>query len=244
MKLKLFLIIFPLFVFLGLFTSPSQALAAPSCDFPTSGGQIGISFKCGGFASEADLQGYSIDFVCVGRKSALGSSESCRPGVDTMIQTFRFAGVPTAQDPDGTYWTNITATGVDPNLYVYGMILRDASGNAIQAQTAEAAPQPKLDCDVNGVKGVSTAVGCIPTDFTGSGFITAMLRLAIGLGSGIALLLVLYGIFIVTTSSGIPDKLNAGRDIISSALAGLIFIILSIFLLNLIGVKILAIPGL
>ena len=71
----------------------------------------------------------------------------------------------------------------------------------------------------------------------------SILQLAIGLGGGIALLLILYGTFIVTTSAGNPDKLNQGKEIIGSAISGLLFIILSIVLLNLIGVKILAIPG-
>ena len=48
----------------------------------------------------------------------------------------------------------------------------------------------------------------------------------------------------VTTSAGIPDKLNQGKEIISSAVAGLVFIILAIFLMQLIGVQILVLPGL
>ena len=54
----------------------------------------------------------------------------------------------------------------------------------------------------------------------------------------------LYGVFIVTTSAGIPDKLKEGSEIITSAIAGLIFVLLSVFLLNLIGINILGLPGL
>lgn len=242
-KLRLILITSAFFVFFSLF-NPTKALAAPHCDFPTSGGQIGISFKCGGFASPAELHSYTVNFHCAGRKSALGANMPCRLGIDVMDQPFRLAGVDYAEDPDGTFWTNIVAQGVDPNLFWYDIQLIDAAGHVVQSQSVEAAPQPILECTSGANKGINTALGCIPTDFTGGGFITALLQLAIGVASGIALLLILYGIFIVTTSTGIPDKLNAGRDIISSAIAGLIFIILSIFLLNLVGVKILAIPGL
>jgi hypothetical protein len=94
-----------------------------------------------------------------------------------------------------------------------------------------------------GDKGIETALGCISTDVESGGFVGSFLELAIGLGGGIALLLILYGTFIVTTSAGNPDKLKEGKEIISSAVSGLVFIILSIVLLNLIGVKILAIPG-
>ncbi|MBU1071577.1 hypothetical protein KKG65_04205 [Patescibacteria group bacterium] len=90
---------------------------------------------------------------------------------------------------------------------------------------------------------IETAIGCISTNVESGGFVGSLLELAIGLGGGIALLLILYGTFIVTTSAGNPDKLTQGKEIISSAVSGLLFIILSIVLLNLIGVKILAIPG-
>ena len=90
---------------------------------------------------------------------------------------------------------------------------------------------------------VNTALGCISTDVDDGGFINSILQLAIGLGGIIALLLILGGVFIITTSAGNPDKLNQGKELITSAVSGLLFIILSIFLLNLIGVQILSIPG-
>jgi hypothetical protein len=103
-----------------------------------------------------------------------------------------------------------------------------------------------LKCSVNGGtdNGINTAVGCIEYDFSTGGFLRSLLTLAVGIGGGIALLLMLYGTFIVTTSAGIPDKLNQGKEIITSAATGLIFIILSIVLMNLIGVSILGLPGL
>lgn len=91
--------------------------------------------------------------------------------------------------------------------------------------------------------GISTALGCIKVG-TGDDLIKTILQLATGLGGGIALALILYGVFIVTTSAGMPDKLKAGSEIITSAIVGLVFILLSIFLVNLIGINILGIPGL
>ena len=93
--------------------------------------------------------------------------------------------------------------------------------------------------------GVQTAIGCISTSAEGSGgFFEAILRVFVGIGGGLALCLMLYGVFIVTTSAGIPDKLKEGSEIITSTIAGLIFILLSVFLLNLIGINILGLPGL
>lgn len=99
-----------------------------------------------------------------------------------------------------------------------------------------------------GSPGIDTAIGCISTSVdTTSGqdtFFGSVIKIAVGLGGGLALILMLYGVFIVTTSAGIPDKLKEGQEVITSAVSGLIFIILSVFLLNLIGINILGIPGL
>jgi hypothetical protein len=94
--------------------------------------------------------------------------------------------------------------------------------------------------------GINTALGCISTDATGGpgSFFSTLITVSVGLGGGFALLLILYGVFIVTTSAGIPDKLKEGSEIITSAVTGLLFIILSVFLLRLIGINILALPGL
>jgi len=91
---------------------------------------------------------------------------------------------------------------------------------------------------------INTAVGCISTDITSGEFFTQLITILVGLSGGIALLLILVGIFIITTSTGIPDKITAGKNIITAAVSGLIFIILSVFIMNLIGVKILVLPGL
>lgn len=89
---------------------------------------------------------------------------------------------------------------------------------------------------------IETALGCI--DVSTNAFVKTLLTFAIGLGGAIALLLMLYGFFILATSAGIPDKVKAGKEIITSAIAGLLFIILSVVLYNLIGSQLLGLPGL
>jgi len=87
---------------------------------------------------------------------------------------------------------------------------------------------------------VWTAFGCIPTD--PSQFIGKLLGIGTGIGGGIAFLLILFGGFQILTSAGNPEKLNAGKELVTSAITGLLIIIFSIFLLQLIGVTIFAIP--
>lgn len=98
-------------------------------------------------------------------------------------------------------------------------------------------------CNPADPNSIDTALGCISVG-SGTSLIETILRIATGIGGGLALALILYGVFIVTTSAGMPDKLKAGSEIITSAVIGLIFILLSVFLVNLIGINILGLPGL
>lgn len=89
---------------------------------------------------------------------------------------------------------------------------------------------------------ISTALGCIPAGSLNE-FVKWFLSKLIFVASGIAFLLMAFGAFKILTSAGSPEKVQAGKELITSALAGLVFIILSLFLLKLIGVDILQIPG-
>lgn len=93
-----------------------------------------------------------------------------------------------------------------------------------------------------GRPGVWTPFGCIETD--PQKFVEKILKIAIGMAGGIAFLMIIYGGFVTMTSSGNPEKLNEGREIITSAVAGLLLIIFSVVILKIIGVDILGIPGL
>lgn len=88
--------------------------------------------------------------------------------------------------------------------------------------------------------GIKTAIGCLPTE-TGP-FINLLLIRSVSIGAGFAFLLILSGSFTLITSAGNPDSLKKGKEIITSAIIGLLFIIFSIFILKLIGVDILNIP--
>lgn len=90
--------------------------------------------------------------------------------------------------------------------------------------------------------GVSTAIGCLSVANT-SKFAASILEFALGVGGGIAFLLMIVGVFQITTSSGSPEKLKAGQELITSALIGLLMMVFSVFLLKLIGVDILGLDS-
>jgi len=97
--------------------------------------------------------------------------------------------------------------------------------------------------DVNGdVTSINTAIGCIPVG-NPNAFVAFILRWAVGMGGGIAFILIVVGSFQVMTSSGNPEKIQVGKELITAALAGLIMLIFSIFILKVIGIDILMIPG-
>jgi len=90
--------------------------------------------------------------------------------------------------------------------------------------------------------GIWSAIGCLPTDF--SALIKKyVFTTGVGIAGGVSFLYFLYGIFIILTSSGNAEKIEEAKQIITSALAGLLLIIFSIFLLSVIGVQILQLPG-
>ncbi|MGA3291641.1 MAG: pilin [Candidatus Microgenomates bacterium] len=86
--------------------------------------------------------------------------------------------------------------------------------------------------------GIQTAIGCIPISDSGS-LLSFILKWAIGIGGGIAFLLMLYAGFMIMTASGDPERLKAGQELLTSAIAGLILLIFSIFILKFIGIDIL-----
>ena len=89
--------------------------------------------------------------------------------------------------------------------------------------------------------GVITGIGCIPTEPIN--LVRWILKYAILMGGGIAFLLSVFGGVSIILAGGNPEKINAGKEIISSALTGLLFIVFSVFLLRLIGLDILQLPG-
>jgi len=123
------------------------------------------------------------------------------------------------------------------------------SDNCLSGSTAECSSEGSCSCvaeeaDIfcDGDTGINTAIGCIPIGDTNE-FIGFFLRWAIGIGGGIAFLLILFAGFQIMTCSGNPERLKAGQELLTSAIAGLILLIFSVFILKLIGVNILRLPG-
>jgi hypothetical protein len=91
--------------------------------------------------------------------------------------------------------------------------------------------------------GINTALGCL---YAGDPpkMISQLLGWGTIVGGGIAFLMIVLAGFQITMAGGDPKKVQAARELITSAITGLILIIFSVFLINLIGVDILGLKGL
>lgn len=73
--------------------------------------------------------------------------------------------------------------------------------------------------------------------------INKVVNYSTGIGGVIAFILIVIGGFQIILSAGNPDRIKAGKEMITSAIAGLLLIIFAVFILRLIGYDILKIPG-
>jgi hypothetical protein len=107
-------------------------------------------------------------------------------------------------------------------------------------------PDDNLKVKCQSCKGIWSAVGCIPvrdSNENGQGIIKAIVQIGLGVTGGVAILMIIIAGFMISTAQGDVKKAGAGKDLITSAVVGLLFVIFSVTILKFIGVTILQIPG-
>lgn len=85
-----------------------------------------------------------------------------------------------------------------------------------------------------------TAIGPINTDPVQ--FLKTLFAVILSLSGGIALLLIIFSGYRLMTSQGNAEAIQGARDTIISAITGLLFIIFSLVIMQIIGIDILGIP--
>lgn len=98
-----------------------------------------------------------------------------------------------------------------------------------------------LSC-VTDKKGIWTAIGCVQSDI-GTFISQQLLGFGIGLAGIVALLCIIYASIMMQTSSGNPERIKKAQEMLTSCIMGLMLIIFAVFILKLIGIDILRIPG-
>ncbi|MFH1186632.1 MAG: pilin [Candidatus Levyibacteriota bacterium] len=92
-----------------------------------------------------------------------------------------------------------------------------------------------FNCDT----GLGITISSNPKDF-----VKTLFGVILSISGMIALLLIIFSGYRLITSRGNPEKITDAKDRLTSAVIGLLFVIFSLVILQIIGVDILHIPGL
>lgn len=125
------------------------------------------------------------------------------------------------------------------NAYAVCSEGEDQNHNIITKQMLE--QNPSREKNIVKCLKINTAIGNISTE--PAGFVRSIFSLVLGIAGGIALVLIILSGYRFMASQGNPEAVQASRDQLISAIVGLLFIIFSFVILQVIGVNILRIPG-
>lgn len=95
--------------------------------------------------------------------------------------------------------------------------------------------------DASGCISFPTAIGNINT--TPGEFIKGLFGILLSLAGGVALVMIIYSGYRIMMSQGNKEGLQAARDTMTAAIVGLLFLIFSMVILQIIGVDILNLPN-
>ncbi len=127
-------------------------------------------------------------------------------------------------------------------------------GRDIDDKLIDARPPTDIDNDgvykdaVQGTRDQIITCTVVPTAFgnidtSPQGIVKSLLQILLSAAGGIALILILIAAYKIMTSRGNPEQIQDGKEQITSAIVGLLFIIFSVVILQTIGVDLLRIPG-
>lgn len=105
-------------------------------------------------------------------------------------------------------------------------------------------PPPCADKNIDPKKGcahIDTAIGTISTSI--NDVVMTIFKIILGISGGVAVLLIIGAGYQMMTSQGNPEKVKEARERLTSAIIGLVFILFSVAILQIIGVDILQLPG-
>ena len=86
-----------------------------------------------------------------------------------------------------------------------------------------------------------TPVGCVANQQ--NTFVQKFLGIGVQMGGGIAMLVIMYGAFLMMTSRGDYEKLATGKGLVVKSIGALLILVFAIFLLQFVGLNILGLPS-
>lgn len=228
---------------------PCQAYA-PGCPCIENGGQVINSYcyptqcDCGNSGNDCPGAWTCQNDIAPYSACNQGSPVSCQPGY--IVCTYgassipcsdnatcqRECGLPSAECRNGFCYSDPPASGPPPT----------PTPGSITPGVPTNTPVPTINPLCPGDRAINTAIGCIPITDKNS-FAAFILRWALGIGGGIATILIIISGYLIISSTGNPRRIQAGKELLTAAITGLLLIIFSAFILRIIGINILQIPG-
>lgn len=203
-----------------------------------------------GLMSDNVIKCPKLDTVVFVQNGKLGPITFFGDKIKTQCQYYLAVDIVGTTLEDGTVIEKHSYTGiVSPEVQAAcGEDECDSDLGVLQSSLYELCSQIKKDTDQYDAcmtcftnNGVWTAVGCIPSQ--PESIIKTIITIGLAIGGGVVLVMIMVGSFMLSVSQGDPNKTKEAREIITSAIIGLLFVIFSVTILQFIGVSILHIPG-
>lgn len=203
------------------------------CAFGNGGGGVAIKVACNTWTAD----------TLNATEMATGICNQAWNGLAGVINTFSLGlgGAAAAALGLQSQFVNSCISAAIPALNAAGI-----GSNA----TAPFACDPGLICNqagncakglppaiAGGASCVNTGLGCL--NFTGKSTIQSVLNWSISIAGGIAFIIIIAAAFQITTARGDAKRVQAGKELLFSALAGIFMIVLAIVLLNFLGLNVL-----
>jgi len=119
------------------------------------------------------------------------------------------------------------------------------TGQGTRCNLRDGSPIPPLVPGAKAVaipnSGILTAIGCVPTQ--PQALVEGLIRYGTLAAGGVAFLLMILGAIQMITAEGNPETIKHAQERFYSAIIGLLLIIFSVLLMQVIGVDILDLPG-
>lgn len=210
---KVFLVIF----FLGIafaWISPHTVALAGSCDYPN---------------------------FCDTRPRPASDTNAPKPGSPCVIPGVTDNATYQYSKGDCPWWDAGGTCNVTCGFLYSGYCCEPVGKPAPPANTVPTPPCAQYTKPGGQCETVSTAIGNIHTDV--ASLVQNLFSILLGLAGGVAILLIIVAGYQLIASQGNPEKVKEGRERLTSAIVGLLFIIFSVVILQIIGVDILHLPG-
>lgn len=99
----------------------------------------------------------------------------------------------------------------------------------------------QYDPTCQGGKAIDTALGCL--SFETGNFTSSLLAFMIGITGAVSLVVMLMATIQIMTGGNNPEAIKKGKELFTSGVTGLLFIIFSVTLLRIIAGDIIKLPG-